>query len=350
MRQSRRPGGKQIAFGLLGFMLFVFSLGLMKEGAGGLKPLLTGHLRITNTANSMGFGWLMACLVLSGSPVAAAALALLSAGALYPAQAFTMVAGSRLGASFTVLLIGVVYALQGHERRTAVTTGVLSLLLTSSIQLLTLPMGVAVLDRGWLDRISIRALDGLTVTLGRGLDPLVKPLAALLPSYALFLVGIGLVALSFRFFDRALPEIRLERTGFEQTPRLIYRPEVMFLMGLAITLVTMSVSISVGILVPLSARGYMRRENIIPYILGANISTFVDTLVAGVLLGDPRGITVVMTHMICATLISLIIILLVYRPYERVISDALTWIIRGPRNFAIFLGFVFIVPALLILL
>jgi len=298
----------------------------------------------------MGFGWLMAYLILSGSPVAAAAVVLLSTDALLPLQAFTMVAGSRLGASLIVLLVGFIYALRGHERRTALTAGVLSLLLAGSVQLVALPVGLLILSQGWLDNLAIPALEGLAAGINLGLEPLIGPLAAMLPGWTPFAAGVGLVTLSFRLFDRALPQMRLETTNFGQVSRLVYRPEVMFLMGLVITLLTMSVSISVGILVPLSARGYMRRENIIPYILGANVSTLADTLVAAALLGDPRAVTVVVTHMVCAAIVSLLLILLAYRSYERAISDALAWITRRRRNFALFLGVILIIPVVLILL
>jgi len=349
-QQGRWLRWEKLGLGLSGLLLFVLALGLMKEGAGDLAPFLRGHLDVTNAADSMGFGWLMAHLVLSGSPVAVAAVALLSADALSLLQAFTMVAGSRLGACLIVLLVGFIYILRGHEQWTALTAGVLSLLLTGSVQLVTLPMGLLILSWGWLDGLSVPALEGVAASADRGLEPLIGPLAAFLPGWTLFAAGVGLVMLSFRLFDRALPQVRLDSTNFRQVPTLVYRPEVMFLMGLVITLFTMSVSISVGILVPLSARGYMRRENIIPYILGANISTLADTLVAALLLGDPRAVTVVVTHMVCAAAVSLLIIVLAYRPFERAISDALAWTIRKRRNFAMFLGMIFVVPVVLILL
>jgi len=277
-------------------------------------------------------------------------VALLSAQALSPLQAFTMVAGSRLGASIVILLVGLIYALRGHERWAALAAGVLSLLLVGSVQLVAITMGLLILGRGWLDALSIPALERLAAGINLGLGPLIGPLAAILPGWVLFVAGVGLLTLSFRLFDRALPQMRLERTDFSQVPRLVYRPWVMFLMGLAITLLTMSVSISVGILVPLSTRGYMRRENIIPYILGANISTLADTLVAAALLGDPRAVTVVVTHMVCAGIVSLLIVLLAYRTYERIIAEALAWITRRRRNFALFLGVVLVIPVVLILL
>ncbi len=54
--------------------------------------------------------------------------------------------------------------------------------------------------------------------------------------------------------------------------------------------------------------------------------------------------------MACATIVSLPLILLAYRPYERAISNVLAWITRRRRNFTLFLGIIFIVPVILVLL
>lgn len=342
-------GLKRVAWGLLALFLFIVALALMKEGARGIEPLLEGVFRVTHPADSLGFGWLMAALILSGSPVAAVAVALLSADALQPAQAFTMITGSRMGASLVVLLLGFIYSLRQRERRGTLTAGVLSLLISASAQALALPIGLWMLNWGWLSRLRFPGLEGASGGLNRLVDPLIQPVAAVLPDWALFLVGVGLVSLSFQLFDRALPPLRLQRSEFGAVTQLIYRPAMMFLIGLAVTLLTMSVSISVGILVPLSARGYVRRENIIPYILGANISTLMDTLIAAVLLGDPRGVLVVVAQMAAMIVVSLPVVLFAYRPYERFISDALDWITRDRRHFAVFLAVTFAIPVVLIL-
>lgn len=349
-RGSERLTWGRVGWGLLGLLLFIAALILMKEGARGLQPLLQEHLEITNSADSLGFGWLMSYLVLSGSPVAAMAVALQSAGSLQPAQTFTMITGSRLGASSFVLLLGFIYALRQKERWTALTAGLLSFLIVGSAQLLALPVGLWLLNRDWVAHLSLSSLEGLAFAFGRGIEPLVSRLGVLMPDWTLFVVGVGLVTLSFRFLDRAVPAVHLERTGFGQIPRLVYRPGVMFLMGLLVTVVTMSVSISVGILVPLSARGYVRRENIIPYILGANISTLVDTLAACVFLGAPQTLSVVVVHMAATTLVSLPVVLIAYRPYERAISNVLAWVTSGRAHLALFLGVVFVVPLVLVLL
>jgi len=344
MGRARRAGA-----GLTALLLFVLALEMMKSGASALTPLLRGHLDIEHAADSLGLGWLMAYFVLSGSPAAAIAMTLLSADALTPIQTFTMVTGSRLGASLIVLLLGFIYALRGHERWSVLSTGVLSLLLTASVQVPALAVGIFILKQRWLDGLQWPRLTGLSVGLNGVLHPVMNPITSVLPQWALFFGGMVLITVSFQLFDKALPELRFEKAGLHRTSRLVYRPAVMFLLGLLMTLLTLSVSVSIGILVPLSARGYVRRENIMPYILGANVSTMIDTLAAAVLLGAPQAVTVVVAHMASAIVVSLPIILLAYEPYKRFMSHTLEWTMESRKNFAIFLGAFFLLPVALIL-
>jgi Na+/phosphate symporter len=340
---------RRLGVGLAAILSFVLALEMMKSGASALTPLLRGHLDIKHAGDCLGLGWLMSYLVLSGSPVAAIAMAFLSVDALNQLQAFAMVTGSRLGASFIVLLLGFIYAWRGHERWTVLSTGILSLLLTASVQLPALGVGGFILRHGWLDAFHWPWLSRLSVGVNAILNPVMGPITALLPQWALFISGGVLITLSFQLFDRALPELHFERAGLDRTSRLIYRPEVMFVLGLLVTLLTLSVSVSIGILVPLSARGYIRRENVMPYILGANISTMIDTLAAAMLLGTPQAVTVVMAHMISAVVVSLPIILLAYEPYKRLMSATLEWTMESRRNFAILLAAFFLLPVALIL-
>ena len=63
-RLLRRLATLAIALGL-----FVLSLQLMKRGATGLTPILDG-LTVDTAVNYLGFGWISAYLLGSGSPVA----------------------------------------------------------------------------------------------------------------------------------------------------------------------------------------------------------------------------------------------------------------------------------------
>ena len=79
---------------------------------------------------------------------------------------------------------------------------------------------------------------------------------------------------------------------------LVFRSWIMFALGAMVTLITLSVSVSLSILVPLNHRGYVRRENAVPYIMGAGITTFVDTLLAAALLSNPAAFAVVVAQMV----------------------------------------------------
>jgi Na+/phosphate symporter len=124
----------------------------------------------------------------------------------------------------------------------------------------------------------------------------------------------------------------------------------MFLLGAAITMISMSVSVSLSILVPWSQRGFVRRENVIPYILGANITTFVDPLLAAVLLNNPPAFTVVLAEMLSITIVSILILTFIYRRYERTMLAVVNRIAASNRNLALFMFTILFIPIILLFL
>lgn len=318
-------------------LIFVLAIQLLREGARGLAPVIKNELGVHRPLNALGLGWLFAYLVLSGSPAAAVALTLFDAGALDRVGAFAMIAGSRLGASFIVLFIGFLYHLRGRERGRSLAMGLLSLTVTAAVNAPALVVGYLMLRAGWLDWAQVGVGPALSSLIDLAYGPAVRWAAALLPGWAVFGLGMGMTVGSFSLFDQALPDMRLQEGAFGGMARLLYRPIVTFLLGAAITSISLSVSLSLGILVPLSARGYIRRENVIPYIMGANITTFVDTLAVAVLLNNPAATTVVLAAMASVALVSFAVILFAFRPFERALLAAVRTVEASNRNLAIFI-------------
>jgi Na+/phosphate symporter len=335
--------------GLFGVSLFLFILAitLMKDGARGLTWLVKDTFAVTNPVNSLGFGWLFAYVIMSGSPVAAVALTFFDAGVIDRLSAFTMITGSRLGASFIVLLIGFIYVLRGRNRVTSLSMGLLSLTVTDSTYLLGLAVGFILLQTRLLDQFQLGSGAVLNSVTDLIFDPIAAFFMAYLPGWTLFLVGLGLIMLSFSLFDRCLPQMGLKESQVGRVSRLVYRPWVMFVMGAAVTTISMSVSISLSILIPLSERGFIRRENVIPYIMGANITTFIDTLLAAVLLNNPPAFTVVLVEMSSITLVSIFILTAGYHHYEHAMLGFVSWVTARTRNLAIFMAVIFVVPLIL---
>jgi sodium-dependent phosphate cotransporter len=335
---------------VVSLFLFILAITLMKEGARELAPLVRDLFRVTNPVNSLGFGWLFAYLVMSGSPVAAAALTFLDAGVIDQLGTFTMITGSRLGASFIVLFIGFIYVLRGRNKVSSLSMGLLSLIVTGTTYLVALGVGLLLLGGGWLDAFQMQSGALLTSATDLIFDPIAAFFLAFLPRWSLFVVGFGIIIVSFNLFDRCLPQMSLKESHVGRTSRLVYQPWVMFLLGAAITLISMSVSVSLSILVPLSQRGFVRRENVIPYIMGANITTFVDTLLAAVLLDNPEAFTVVLAEMLSIMIVSMVILALVYGFYQEKILDLVDGITGNNRNLAIFMVTILIVPIILLVL
>jgi hypothetical protein len=72
-------------------------------------------------------------------------------------------------------------------------------------------------------------------------------------------------------------------------------------------------------------------------------------MVAGLLLDSPRAFTIVFTQMALATAVSLFILLIAYRPYSNIVLAVTKRVTQRRRDFALFLGAIFLVPLALFL-
>lgn len=329
--------------------VFVFALRLLQAGAGGLRPVLN-ELDIGGTANAVGLGWLGSYLVLSGSPVAAIALSLFSEGVLSDTETFAMINGSRMGASFIVLFVGFLYWVTGRRNPDGLYIGVVALLTAFTLWGPVIPLGQVILERGWFDDVRFGSPGAVTSIVSTIYDPLIDRIDAHAPRLVMFAAGIGILMLSFSVFDRALPNLEQPGPRFERASAALSTRFPMFFFGLLVTGMTLSVSLSLTILVPLTLKGYVKRDSIIPYVMGANIATWIDTLFAALLLDEPRAFTIVFVEMITGAAVSLLVLVFLYGPYQRAILGAAHLATRDRRGFTIFMAAILVVPALLLVL
>src|SRR6185295_5639895 len=108
-----------------------------------------------NPASTLGTGWLGAYLVLSGSQVAATTISLFGAGSLTKLQTLTMLSGSRLGASFIVLLTGILFTVRakGKRKQESIGMGIQALTMTALVYLPGMALAYLMLRGGLLDGV-----------------------------------------------------------------------------------------------------------------------------------------------------------------------------------------------------
>ena len=349
------PHSQALAVGLLwrglsvivALTLFVLALELLTSGASGAGSLLE-RLAADGPTNLFGFGWLGAYVMLSGSPVAATSLSLLSGEAISELESFAMITGSRFGASFMVLLVGFIYYVRHQRNPDGLYIGVVALLVTFTIYTPSLVLGLVALEQGWFDGVGVGAPPGVVAATDGVFGGLADRAADALPGLLLFALGGGVLLVSFQLFDRVLPNLDPPSPQLERVLAFFHRPLTMFAMGGLVTLATLSVSISLTLLVPLSMKGVVRRHGIVPYVMGANITTFIDTLFAAVLLDTPVAVTVVVTQMALTAAVSMVVLLLLYRPYQRLVLETAHRVTASRRSFVAFLGAILLVPAVLL--
>ena len=333
---------------LVALFLFVGALQLMKTGAASLDILNNEGLLVRNAGSTLGLGWIGALFVLSGSPMAATALTLVEAGSISEIQGFTMLTGSRLGAAFVVLVVAVIYALRGGagERKAPVATAVIALSTTALVYIPGAFMGLALLNFGPFHSLELHFpgefSDVIDLIYGGVLARVEN-----LPAAVIFLGGLGVLLVSFKLTDTVLPKIDKE-VEERSKKKWLSRKWPMFGLGSLVALVTMSVSVALTVLVPLVTKRYAKREDILPYIMGANITTLGDTMLAAFALHSPAAVRIVLAEVIAASLLSVIVLTFFYPQTRTLIWRFQRQMVKSKPRLAAFTAALFISPALIL--
>jgi sodium-dependent phosphate cotransporter len=345
---ARRVAGwlRTAALFVAALFLFVGALQLMKTGAASLDVLQNKGVLVRNPGATLGLGWIGALFVLSGSPVAASALTLVAGGAISEIQGFTMLTGSRLGAAFVVLVVAVVYALRGGAgRKRPVSTGVMALSTTALIYIPAAGIGYAILS--W------EPFHSLELTFPHQfadiIDLVYGGLLARIEGWnagIIFAGGLATLLLSFKLIDAVMPELDEQRLGSRSS--WVRRKWPMFALGSLVALITMSVSVALTVLVPLVSKRYVKREDIIPYIMGANITTLGDTMLAAFALGSPAAVRIVLAEVIATSILSVALLAFFYLPVRRVVWRFQRQMLVSRPRLAAFTASLFLVPVSII--
>jgi hypothetical protein len=248
-----------------------------------------------------------------------------------------------------VLVVGFDYALRGYRQQSSTAIGVLALLATAAIYIPALLPGYWLLTSGALDVGTIAASASLETWSEHLYTPIIQALDGWLPGWALLLAGALALVAGLGLIDRALPDMPPPQQLSSRMQRVLSSPVALFALGIVVTSCTLSVSVSLSLLVPLAARGVIHPRHSVPYIMGANIATFLDTLMAALLIGGSASFTVVLVEMVSVSVLSCGVLLSGYCWFERLLLRAQAAVTRHSYALAVFIGTMVAIPLLLLL-
>jgi solute carrier family 34 (sodium-dependent phosphate cotransporter) len=339
---------RSIALFVGALLLFVGALQLMKTGAGSLDILQNKGALVRNPGATFGLGWVGALFVLSGSPMAASALTLVAGGAITEIEGFTMLTGSRLGAAFVVLVVAVIYALKGGagERMKPVSTAVMALSTTALVYVPAALLGWVILHWGPFHALDIQFPHQFTDVIDLIYGGMLARVESWNPAL-IFLGGLGVLLVSFKLIDSVMPAMNEKALGAKRA-EWVRRKWPMFALGSLVALVTMSVSVALTVLVPLVSKRYVKRQDILPYIMGANITTLGDTMLAAFALHSPAAVRIVLAEVIATSFLSVLILAFLYEPVQRLIWRFQKGVLRSTPRLACFTAGLFLAPVAVI--
>ena len=322
---------------------------------------------IATTSNplvGLFIGILATSIVQSSSMTTSTVVGFVAAGMLSIENAVPIVMGANIGTTVTCAIVSLGHITRNEEFRRAFAAASVHDFFNVMAVLILFPLELAT---GFLRKTAVYLSGFLTggeaVTFASPVKQVVKPAVRMLVHLvesvtgehaAIFVAVLGFLLLlaSLYVLVKRTKALALGRAEIV-IDRIMGRSGLAGMtMGMGITAVIQSSSVTTSLLVPLAGAGVVKLEKIFPVTLGANVGTTITALLAS-LAGDSRGLTIALVHLLFN--LAGIILIYTYKPVRRIplilarrLADAA---VRSKRNAAFFvIGLFYALPGLLILI
>lgn len=244
-------------------------------------------------------------LVQSSSCTTAITVGLVASGAISMHNSIPIIMGANIGTAVTSTIVSLAHIARKAEFRRAFAGSVVSDVFNMLAVVVILPLEIKF-------RIIEKLAHGLTnIFVGAGgiklvnplkiiSQPVVKSLVYILGKHPILITITGLVFLflSLYFFTRAMRDLTTTKAEKYLNEEIFSSMFKSFIAGLVLTAVVQSSSVTISLLIPLIGAGIISLEAYFPYVLGADIGTTFDTLLAGLVTTDLWAIATAFAHVI----------------------------------------------------
>jgi len=298
---------------------------------------------------SFFISYLMTEITMSWSPIAWAFISLGESLKISAQNLAAILMWTRWWVNSFLLITGILMLFKWKSLRRALWITVIQFLVTLSVTLLSAIFMFPLLKTNILGLIANKITNWLVVH--SAIDVFTGFFSAGIKLYVwnkvmLIIIGIFMLIWWLFLFDKSFSFLGDKKN--KEKLKKIENKKTAFVSWFIITALTMSLSISITILLPLYTRKLFNRKLLIAYILWANISTLFDTLFLWVITKSRLGIEVIIAFLI-SVILAVSIYLIFYKYYFKTIWKITDIILKNKYRFLIFTIIVMLVPVLFLL-
>ncbi len=287
--------------------LFIYSINLMGTS---LKMFGKGFAETMIASTSMPLvglfiGILATSLIQSSSSTTSIVVGMVGVGILTVPNAIPIIMGANIGTSVTNTLVSLAHINRSQEFRRSFAAStvhdffnILSVLVILPVQYFTNFLGGAASLLGE----QFQSVGGLKLfnPIKAVTIPMVKLLVGWIGEHPWLLLAISLILLLFSL-KRLVDVLRVLVVEKAEVwfDRVLFRTAVRaFVVGLLLTILAQSSSITTSLIIPMAGAGILTLEQIFPYTLGANIGTTFTAILASLAIGNVSAVIVAFVHLL----------------------------------------------------
>ena len=348
---------RNAAGSIIAIYFFISAIVLIKSSAKimGVALAETIVLLIRDTTSGVFAGWISTAMLHSSGAFDSIVVAFTSSGVMPLNLSVATIIGAELGTTVTPFLISVIERFKGVGKPDAGFNVTMSHVMYNLVTLLLfypleLYFGIftkiaqkgsqVFLKATWLNVVP-DVLDVVT--------PWVDPLLEMIPPWLGLVSGGLMLILALGAVEKYMTAIFSMPRSWNLIRSTFMKPRRAFLAGFLFTLLVPSTTVMVSLLVPLATSGVIEADYyILPYILGANIGTVFDVLVAALATGDPISLGVWLVHF-SINLIGALLFMPILNQFSALTRKVAKFVSRDPKTTLIVTALFHIIPASIIL-
>jgi sodium-dependent phosphate cotransporter len=287
--------------------LFILSITLLGEAVKLLGSDFAKTLFQVTSSPLVGvsIGLLATAVIQSSSTTTSIIVGLVGSGMLPLEAAIPMVMGANIGTSVTNTIVSLAHISRGEEFKRAFAGSTVHDFFNICSVIVLLPFQIYFDLIGWTARhveYLFAGFGGLKFTspLAVITKPVAKQIVYLTGDTAWLAIVVALLMLfvALRYIVRVLKSLVLARVERFFQHYIFKTPVLSFILGVILTVLVQSSSITTSIVIPLIGAGVLSLGQVFPYMLGANVGTTITAFLASFALGSHEAVGVAFAHLI----------------------------------------------------